>query len=286
MVMNSAKVPLGKQVGPFTNYCDPDEIAAFALAINDDNPMYQDGRAVPPTYAVVPVFQAFQNVEPLPPESMVGGRPGGHGEHELVIHRPITPKMVLHTTADRYSVVVSAAGMNVFKRLLSVDDHGELVLEQYWGSINVGKAAGESQGPPMPDHTFSAEDEARSRLVGTMSLATTRDQTFRYAGASGDRSIIHVSDHAATSMGQSRKFLQGALSLGIASRALVAFAADGDPRRIRRVAVRFSSYAFPGSALEVAVYDVGPTTEGRHAYAFEVTSDGRTVLRHGRVEVV
>lgn len=28
----------------------PLEIAAFALAINDDNPLYRDGRAVPPTY--------------------------------------------------------------------------------------------------------------------------------------------------------------------------------------------------------------------------------------------
>src|SRR3978361_2246863 len=105
--MDTTKVPLGEKSGPFANYCDPDEIAAFALAINDDNPLYQDGRAVPPTYAVVPVFDAFRSIATPPAESMENGRGGGHGEHELIYHKPITPGMTLHTTADRYAVITS-----------------------------------------------------------------------------------------------------------------------------------------------------------------------------------
>jgi acyl dehydratase len=282
--MDTTKVPLGEKSGPFANYCDPDEIAAFALAVNDDNPLYQDGRAVPPTYAVVPVFEAMKSVPSLPPEAVGNGRGGGHGEHELLIHRPIEPGMVLHTTADRYAVITSKAGMNVFIRLISVDDAGDVVLEQYWSSIMLGEVTGGDQGGKVPDHTFP--EEARSRLVGTTTLMSTRDQTFRYAGASGDRAIIHVSDQAASWMGQSGKFLQGACSLGIASRALVELAAGGDPGRIRRVAVRFSGYVFPQKPLEVSVYDIGTTDDGCHAYAFEAVSEGRVVLRHGRVEVL
>jgi acyl dehydratase len=281
--MDSSKVPLGEKSGPFVNYCDPGEIFAFAQAINDDNPLYRDGRAVPPTYPVVPVFDAMRSLGQPPPEATEGGRSGGHGEHDLYIRRPITPGMALHTTADRYAVVVSKAGMNVFIRLLSVDDEGQLVIEQYWSSIIVGEATGGNQGPEMPDHAFP--EDARSRKVGTMSLATTRDQTFRYAGASGDRSSIHVSDAAAIQAGRPRKFNQGACTLGLTSRALVALAAGGDPNRIRRVAVRFSRYAFPGDDIDVSVFDVGPTAEGLHAYAFEASSAGQTVLRNGRVEV-
>jgi acyl dehydratase len=281
--MDTSKVPLGEPSGPFLNYCDPGEIAAFALAINDDNPLYRDGRAVPPTYPVVPVFEAMRSLGQLPPEAMAGGRGGGHGEHDLYIRRPITPGMALHTTADRYAVVVSKAGMNVFTRLMSVDDDGQLVIEQYWSSIMVGEATGGNQGPDMPDHTFP--EAARSRKVGTMSLPTTDDQTFRYAGASGDRSTIHVSDQAAIQSGRPRKFNQGALSLGIASRALVALAAGGDPSRITRVAVRFSRYAYPGDDIHVSVYDAGSTAEGQHAYAFETASLGNTVLKNGWVEV-
>jgi acyl dehydratase len=118
-----------------------------------------------------------------------------------------------------------------------------------------------------------------------MTLSTTRDQTFRYAGASGDRSIVHVNDRAGQQAGQPGKFLQGACTLGVATKALVALAADGDPRRIRRVAVRFSRYVFPQHDLDVSVYDAGLTDEGRHAYAFEVVSNGQVVLRHGLFEV-
>jgi acyl dehydratase len=281
--MDSTKVPLGEKIGPIANFCDPDEIAAFALAINDDNPMYQDGRAVPPTYGVVPVFPAAWSMMDIPEEAMVGGRGGGHGEHDLFIHQPITPGMVLHTTCERYSVVVSKAGMNVFLRLVSIDDEGAPVLEQYWSSIRVGEVTGGNQGGPIPDHTFP--ESARANLVGTMKLSTTRDQTFRYAGASGDRSVVHVNDLIAQQSGQPGKFLQGACTLGVASKALVDLAAGGDPRRIRRVAVRFSRYMFPQHDLDVSVYDGGLTAEGRHAYPFEVVSDGQVVLRHGLVEV-
>jgi acyl dehydratase len=281
--MDTTKIPLGEKIGPFSNYCDPDEIAAFALAINDPNPAYQAGTAVPPTYAVVPVFDVFRAAYRVPPEAMEGGRGGGHGEHELFIHKPLRPGMTLHTTADLYSVVTSKAGLNVFVRLLSADDDGDPVLEQYWSSISLGEVTGGDQGPPMPNHTFP--EEARSALVGQLTVSTTRDQTFRYAGASGDRAIIHVSDVAAKNTGQRGKFLQGALSLGLASRALVQFAAGGDPSRIRRLAVRFAGYTFPQQDIEIFVYDAGPTEEGRHAYAFEAVSEGRTTLKHGRIEV-
>jgi acyl dehydratase len=282
-IMDTTKVPLGEKSGPFDNFCDPDEIAAFGLAINDDNPRYQDGSAVPPTYAVAPVFEAFRSIPQLSAEAMVGGRGGGHGEHVLIYHKLITPGMTLHTTADRYAVVTSKAGMNVFVRLLSVDDAGETVLEQYWSTINVGEVTGGDQGGPVPDHTFP--EDARSRLVGSRTITSTRDQTFRYAGGSGDRAIIHVSDQAATRMGQSGKFLQGMLSLGMSSRVLVELAAGGDPSRIRHVAVRFAGYVFPQKDIEVSVYEIGALPNGRTAYAFEGVSEGRTVLRHGRIEV-
>ena len=191
--------------------------------------------------------------------------------------------MDLHTTAERYCVVTSKAGMNIFVRLLSSDDEGRPVLEQYWSSMMMGEVTGGDQGPSAPEHAFP--DEARAQLVGTMQLATTRDQTFRYAGASGDRARIHVSHKAAVSIGFPKKFNQGLCTLGVTSRGLIELAAGGDPTRVRRVAVRFTSPTFPGDDIEVAVYDAGRTEAGLRSYAFEATSSGNVVLRHGRVEV-
>ena len=42
----------------------------------------------------------------------------------------------------------------------------------------------------------------------------------------------------------------------------------------------------PGDDIEVAVYDIGLTGDGMHAYAFEGDSAGARVLRHGRLEVL
>jgi acyl dehydratase len=283
--METKLVPLGTTFGPAESNCDAGEIAAFALATNDDNPIYQDGRAIPPTYAVVPGLTPFLQVGILPPEAWEGGRGAGHGEHDLYIHRVPQPGTRLWTTAELSSVVASKAGMNVFSRVTSVDADGNLVYEQYWSSMYVGPVTGGSQGREIADHTFP--EQARSRKVGEMALATTADQTFRYAGASGDRANLHVDDRFANMVtGSGRgKFHQGACTLGISVRALVALAAGGDPGRIRRIAVRFSRYAYPGDEIVVSVYDVGPLPDGRHAYAFEATSGGQLVLRHGRVEV-
>jgi acyl dehydratase len=281
--MDTTQVPLGTPGETVSAFCDPDEIYAYALATNDDNPRYVDGSAVPPIYAVVPVFRAFMEMSALPPAALEGIRGGVHGEHDLYIHSPIVPGSHLHTQAQRWCVTTSKPGMTVTVRLTSTDDDGGLVLEQYWSSLLLGEVTGGDQGPALADHSFP--DQSRDRLVGTVVVPTTRDQTFRYAGASGDRSIIHVSDESATAMGFPRKFNQGLCTLGVSSRGLIQLAAEGDPRRVRRVAVRFSAPTFPGDDIEVSVYQAGAAGDGRQAYAFEASSAGRNVLRHGRIEV-
>jgi acyl dehydratase len=283
--MDSTKVPLGGRSDPHDKYLDPDNVVAYALASNDENPLYLSGEAVPPLYAVAVAWTAFQQAGAMPPEATEGSRGGVHGEHDLYLHKPMVPGTWLHTTSERVAVVCSKAGMNTFTKLVTVDDDGDVVIEQYWSSLLRGDVTGGDQGTPPPDHGFP--DEARTRPVGTASLPTTRDQTFRYAGASGDRAPMHVDDEVARSLGFPRKFNQGLCSLAVTSRGLIDLAAGGDPRRVRRIAVRFSSPVFPGNAIDLAVHDIGAGAGvgGTHAYAFEATSDGQAVFRHGRVEV-
>ena len=282
--MDTTLVPLDEQMGPYRAYCDPDEIAAFALAINDPNPLYQDGSAVPPTYAVVPAFEAMTAlVGRLPAQATEGMTGGVHGTHDLYIHRPIRPGMTLETISERCSIVTSSAGMNVVLRLTSRDTAGETYVEQYWSTLYRGPVTGGDRGDRLADHTFP--EQAQAHAVGTVVLPTTPDQTFRYAGASGDRASMHVSDAAAQKLGFPRKFNQGLCTLGVVSQGLISLTADGDPRRIHRIALRFAAPSFPGDDIEVTAYDAGTAERGRHSYAFEARSADRAVLRHGRVEV-
>jgi acyl dehydratase len=221
---------------------------------------------------------------PIDQAATVGMIGGVHGEHDLIIRKPLVPGSWVHTTGERSAVVCSKAGMNTFMKLVTVDDEGDTVFEQYWSSLMRGEVTGGDHGTPPSDHNFP--DDARERKVGSMSLHTTRDQTFRYAGASADRAPMHVDDEMAKQVGFPRKFNQGLCTLAVTSRGLIELAAGGDPRRVRRIAVRFSSPVFPGNSIDLSVYDIGPTGDGAHAYAFEAESEGAAVLRHGRFEVL
>jgi acyl dehydratase len=281
--MDSTKVPLGVRSVVHDKYLDADNVVAYALASNDDNPLYLSGEAVPPLFAVVVAWNAFMGVPPLPPEAVEGAHGGVHGEHDLSIYKPMVPGSWLHTVSERSSVICSRAGMNVFVKLVTTDDDGDVVLEQYWSSLMRGEVTGGDQGSPPPAHPLPAG--GRRDLVGTVSLPTTRDQTFRYAGASGDRSPMHVDDEVARSFSYPRKFNQGLCTLAVASRGLIDLAAAGDPRRIRRIATRFSAVVHPGNAIDLSVLETDGSADGSRIFTFEATSDEKVVLRQGLVEV-
>ena len=55
---------------------------------------------------------------------------------------------------------------------------------------------------------------------------------------------------------------------------------DGDPSRVRRVAVRFASPTRLDEDLTVDVYEIDPMR-----YGFEATCAGAGVIKHGRLEL-
>jgi acyl dehydratase len=282
--IDSADIELGGFAGPVRSFVDPDEAVAFALAVNDDNPRYLDSTTVPPTYSVAPALPVVLHGLPAyPPAVLAATRAIVHAEHDVVLHKPVVPGTWLHTTAERTGVLPTKAGMLIEQLVRAVDDAGDLLVEQHWVTMLIGDATGSPRGAAPPGHAFPAD--ARARPAGRVTLGTTRDQTFRYAGASGDRSPLHVSDEAARASGFARKFNQGLATLGIVTRGLIELAAGGDPALVTRLAVRFSAPAFPGDDIELAVYEIEGTADGGKAFAFEANSGGATVLRHGRLEI-
>ena len=60
---------------------------------------------------------------------------------------------------------------------------------------------------------------------------------------------------------------------------------DFDPDQIYSHQARFSAPVFPGDDVEVHVYEIGGLPDGGCAVAFEATSAGRPVIKHGRAEL-
>ena len=113
----------------------------------------------------------------------------------------------------------------------------------------------------------------------------SRDQGYRYGGASGDRPDHALDDEAAKAEGFPGKILQGMCTFAMCSGAVIA-EAGGDPGRLRRLAGRFASPVRPGHELVVDLYEAEPCQDGARALVFEATCDGDTVIKHGRAEVV
>jgi acyl dehydratase len=110
------------------------------------------------------------------------------------------------------------------------------------------------------------------------------DQPLRYAHASGDFNPIHLDPKAAQQLGMPGIILHGMCAVAMCCRAVMDTVTDGHPDRLSRVAVRFLRPVFPGSNIEVSVYEL-ESTANRLRYGFIAKSNNRIVMNDGRMEI-
>ncbi len=261
---------------------DPDRAKAYAAATNDDNPAYLSGRLAPLVFGVVPVWEAMSlavmDVVPADALLMVV-----HGEQDMHFLEPLVPGATLVTRAEAYNIRVGSSGSRFAVKSTSRDaDSDYVVLEQYATMFVRGMSDGESGGPDLPDHSFP--EAVRSDEVGSFGVHVDKDQTYRYADASGDPMPIHLDENVARSVGLPGIIAHGLCTMAMTSQAVVKLAAGGDPARVRRLAVRFAKPVFPGNDVVTTIYEAGSANGGR-AYAFEAESAGAQVIVNGRAEV-
>ena len=256
---------------------DADRARAYAAATNDDNPAYESGKYAPPVFGVVPGWEALglAVADIIPPEALMMVV---HGEQDMHFRQPLAPGMTLKSRGEAHSVRVGGSGTRLVVKVTSVDESGAPVLDQYITTFIRGMSDGESGGPDKPDHTFP--EEARANKVGEYTIHVDDDQTFRYRDASGDEMPIHVDDAFAKSVGLPGIIAHGLCTMAMTSQAVIKTVADGDPARLKRLAVRFSKNVFPGNDVITTIYDAG-----NGAYAFEAHSNGDLVIANGRAEI-
>ncbi len=261
---------------------DPAQALRYAAATNDPNPAYQAGTHAPPVFGVVPVWQSLlaAAADLIPADALMFIV---HGEQDMYFHQPLVPGMELRTTATPQRISVGGSGTRLIVRLESTGNDGALVLTQYVTIFVRGMSDGESGGTDTPGHDFP--EAARAHPAGTFVIHVDDDQTFRYREASGDEMPIHLDEDFAKSVGLPGIIAHGLCTMAMCSQAVIATVAGGDAGRLRRLAVRFAANVFPGSDIEVSLFDAGRTTDGAQAYAFEATSAGSVVIKNGWAEV-
>jgi hypothetical protein len=183
--MSEIRVERTPQHGPFPGELEPQRIAAYALATSDETAAVRTGAAVPAVYPAVLTFPAQHAANAdVPLAAWQGAQGGVHGEHDIVLRRPLIPGEALDTWSRLAAVRTARAGTQVALHIEQFDGDGQLVVEQYWTTILLGLHRMADLGSMPADHRFP--DSARNDPIGSATQHVDEQVAQRYAEVSGD----------------------------------------------------------------------------------------------------
>ncbi|WP_123023748.1 MaoC/PaaZ C-terminal domain-containing protein [Mycolicibacterium stellerae] len=265
--------------GPYPGHLDPEAISAYAAATGDDTASVAAGAAVPAIFPVILVFTAVETARAdIPEEAWARVRGGVHGEHDIVLHRPLVPGESLTTWSQISGMRASRAGTRVTVHLEQIDADGLPAVEQWWTMVLLGLDGLPDLGTMPAEHRFP--DTARANPLGSTSHRIEGQTAHRYAEVSGDWSAHHFHIEAARAAGFDFVFAHGLATMAICTHRMLGILGVDDPGMVARVAVRFASATPLGCDLTVNAYGVE-----QRSLAFEATAGGATTITHGRLEL-
>lgn len=107
---------------------------------------------------VFPVILAFSAVESangdLPKAAWRQTQGGVHGEHDIVLHRPLTPGDSLDTWTRISAVRTVRDGTQVVLHIEQFDADGRIAVEQWWTEVLLKLHGMADLGSPPADHRF------------------------------------------------------------------------------------------------------------------------------------
>ena len=265
--------------GPFPGHLGPEAIAAYAAATGDQTAAVLDGLAVPAVFPVILVFTPQEAARADVPEAVWQRVRGGvHGEHDIVLHRPLVPGERLDTSSWISAVRTSRTGSQIVVQFEQVDADGAVAVEQWWTMVLLGLHGVADLGAMPSDHRFP--DDARTQPLGSATQHIDKRTAHRYAEVSGDWSAHHFDIEVARAAGFEFVFTHGLCTLAICTHRLLDLLGVEDPGRVARVAVRFASPTPLDHVLTVNAYGIG-----ENSFAFEATSRGVATITHGRLDL-
>jgi acyl dehydratase len=230
-----------------------------------------------PVFAVVPAAEAIVLASRSVASDNVRSRVV-HYEQDFLLRRPLEPGTTVVVQAAPVALLARPNGTSLVIHVITRDEHGETLNEQYVTEFFRGVEAPATVGERAPDHAFEADGKPPFAQVA---YEIAQDQTIRYADASGDHFAIHLDDEFARSVGLPGRIVHGLCTMAFTGRAVLEAAGVEDPRAIRRLAVRFSAPLFPGDTLTTSVWELGG---GKYGFV-AAGPDGTPVIKDGRAEL-
>jgi len=277
------KACIAKQYPPVEATVTLASLQKYARAYDHDNPFFfdehQPGAIIaPPMYGVVPIWQSIVQV--------VGDPEVGadllrlvHGEHDVSFFVPMRPGDVITSAATIRSITTGATGEALAIEITARNQRAELVQK------TVFTAFIRSAGSGRPDGEAREKEPVHGEPLAIVSQPIAMDQTYRYAEASGDVNPIHIDVNIARMAGLPGIIVHGLCTMAFCSKAVIEGMCAGDPRRLRRLRVRFVRPVLPGQTISTRIWAADKTAE-LIRFDFEtVNPNGRAVIRGGIAEV-
>jgi len=272
----------GKQYPARRSEVTRDAIEKYARACDDLNPHYLGPTAAllaPPMFGAPLVWQSVMDAIG-DPELGVDMLHLVHSAHEVEFYEPIRAGDTITSTAMIRTIESEPNGESLVLELAAHNQRGALVQLTRFTVFIRGPRAG------RPARRRPGESIApQTAPLAEISYPIAPDQTRRYAEASGDFNPIHLDETVARMAGLPGIILHGLCTMALCCKAVVDRLCDGDPRRLKRLRVRFTRPVLPGQTITVRIWPAGQN-EGRAIYEFDtINPAGQAVIREGLAEV-
>lgn len=273
----------GKEYAPITTKVTAEAIANYARAYNDDNPAFFDaarpgGIIAPPMFGVVITWASVMGAV-MDPAVKADLLRLVHGEQDMEFLAPVRPGDTISSTAKILSIETKQTGETMTVEMAAKNQGGATVLKSRF--IAFIRGSGSRSGPA----DVRAEEPVRGAPLFEVAQTIDKDQTYRYAEASGDRNPIHVDENIAKMAGLPGIIVHGLCTMAFTSKVAIDKLCAGDPARLKRLRVRFSKPVLPEQTITTRVWADGERN-GRKVFAYETfNSDGLAVIKGAVAEV-
>ena len=202
-----------------------------------------------------------------------------HGEQDMYFYRTVSPGDIITSTAKILSIEEKATGESIVVEVLSATQENELVQRMLFTAFIRGRSRREKR----PEEPIEAPPTGEPLLRVEQTIDA--DQTYRYAQASGDLNPIHTDENMAKLAGLPGIIVHGLCTMAFTSKVVIDHLCHGDPRRLKRLRVRFSRPVFPGQTITTAIWP-NSDRDNVKVYSYETTNpEGRVVITDGIAEV-
>jgi acyl dehydratase len=202
-----------------------------------------------------------------------------HGEHDLVLHKPLPPCGAVKSTTHVTEVIDKGPGKGalvISERKLSDKATGQLyaTIVQTTFCRGDGGFGGPKRPTPEPHALPGRAPDAVCDLVTRPEMALL----YRW---NADMNPLHADPAIAKAAGFPRPILHGLATFGVSGHAILKIMCGYDPNRFKSMAVRFSAPVFPGETIRTEMWKDGPIV----SFRARVVERDVVVLNNGRTEI-